>query len=98
VQLGLARGITIRVFVRDGHLWQKYTFATIAVWVTSIVIRLGVDYAGHLAGANTSMLIGSLTLALGLSFLGEAAVVGSRGLRLGAPFAPRNARATKLFS
>src|SRR5438034_442864 len=34
--LGAVRGATIRVFVRDGHLWQRYTFVTIGVWLLSI--------------------------------------------------------------
>jgi len=92
--LGFARGATIRVFVQNGHLWQKYTFVTIGVWLLSIVIRLGTDWAGHLAGASTTVLTSSLVLTLGVSFLGEAAVVGTRALRLGAPFAPRDARRT----
>jgi len=90
--LGLVRGTTIRVYVRDGHLWQRYTFVTIAVWLVSVAIRLGTDWAGHLAGASTTVLASSLVLTLGVSFLGEAAVVGMRGLRLGAPFAPQDAR------
>jgi hypothetical protein len=90
--LGVARGATIRVFVRDGQLWQRYTFVTIGVWLLSVVIRLGIDWAGHLAGAGTSVLTSSLVLSLGVSFLGEAAVVGTRGLRHRAPFAPRDAR------
>lgn len=90
--LGAVRGATIRVFVQNGHLWQKYTFVTIGVWVASIVIRLGTDWAGHLAGASTAVLTSSLVLTLGVSFLGEAAVVGARGLRLGVPFAPQDAR------
>jgi hypothetical protein len=90
--LGVVRGTTIQVFVQNGHLWQKYTFATIAVWVLSIAIRFGIDWAGHLAGATTSVLTAALVLTLGVSFLGEAAVVGARGLRLGAPFAPQDAR------
>jgi hypothetical protein len=40
------------------------------------------------------VLTSSLVLTLGVSFLGEAAVVGTRALRLGAPFAPRDARRT----
>jgi hypothetical protein len=92
LMLGLVRGATIRVFVRDGHPWQRYTVVTIGVWALAIAVRLGADWAGHLVGASTSALAASLVLAVGVSFLGEAAVVGTRGLRLGAPFAPRDTR------
>lgn len=92
LMLGLVRGATIRVFVRDGHPWQRYTVVTIGVWVLAIAVRLGADWAGHFVGASTSALTASLVLAVGVSFLGEAAVVGTRALRLGAPFAPRDTR------
>src|SRR5690242_12488254 len=41
VALGAVRGLTVQVFVRDGHLWQRYRPLTIAVWVVSIAVRLG---------------------------------------------------------
>src|SRR5690242_4292797 len=34
--LGAARGWTVRLFVRDGALWQRYSPWTIAVWVGSV--------------------------------------------------------------
>src|SRR5882724_4489370 len=37
VVLGLVRGSTIKIFVRSGHLWQKYSWATVGLWVGSIL-------------------------------------------------------------
>ena len=39
IAAGLARGATIQLYVRDGHLWQRYRWSTLAVWVAMIVLR-----------------------------------------------------------
>ncbi|WP_436523102.1 hypothetical protein [Actinoplanes sp. HUAS TT8] len=86
---GALRGRTVRVFVRDGHVWYRYTWATIAVWGGLIALRLGQAAAAVAIGADRPVLTASLVLSLGLSFLGEGAVVGPRAMATGAPFAPR---------
>jgi hypothetical protein len=86
---GMLRGATVRVFPRDGHLWYRYRPLTIAIWVVLIALRVGQTVAGHAVGADTAVLSAGLPLMFGLSLLGEAAVVGGRGLRTGVPFAPR---------
>src|SRR5262245_10300995 len=35
---GLGRGATIKLFARDGHLWQRYTVLTLAVWIAMIAV------------------------------------------------------------
>src|SRR5690349_7915407 len=50
--LGLLRGSTIKVFVRDGHLWQKYSWATLGLWVGSILVRIGMSGGAVLLGAD----------------------------------------------
>jgi hypothetical protein len=97
VGIGAARGFTIQVYVRDGHLWQRYRWTTIVVWLVAIGIRLGAAYAGHAAGATSAALSAAALLVLGLSFAAEGAAVGYRALRLGAPFAPRGTRRPRLF-
>jgi hypothetical protein len=85
---GAMRGRTVRVFVRDGHVWYRYTWVTLAVWGALIALRFGQAAVAVFLGADRSVLTASLVLALGLSFLGEAAVVGPRAMATGAPFAP----------
>jgi hypothetical protein len=85
--LGLLRGLTIRVYEYAGHLWYRYRPLTLAVWVASALIRLGLGVGGHLLGASLATTV-SLVFMLGVTFLGEAAVVGARALRTGVPFAP----------
>lgn len=85
VVLGAARGATIELFSRQGHLWQRYRGTTIALWGALIASKLVLALVAHLAGApNTT----DLTLSLGLSLAGEAALVAPRALSSGVPFAP----------
>ncbi|WP_432839277.1 hypothetical protein [Dactylosporangium sp. CA-092794] len=89
---GILRGLTVRVFVRNGHVWYRYTWITAVVWLALIVLRVGQLLAGRALGADQDVLSAGLLLILGLSFLGEAAIVGRRAIATGAPFAPRGAR------
>ncbi|MFI1989922.1 hypothetical protein [Actinoplanes sp. NPDC020271] len=86
---GALRGRTVQVHVRDGHVWYRYTWVTLAVWAALIALRFGQAAAAVSLGADRPVLTASMVLALGLSFLGEAAVVGPRAMATGAPFAPR---------
>ncbi|HUQ61913.1 DUF1453 domain-containing protein [Lentzea sp.] len=76
---GVLRGMTIRLFERDGHLWQRYTPWTLVVWVTSLgaSIGLGLLIGGH---APTQ-------LSIGVSMLGELCAIGAKALNTGVPFA-----------
>ena len=88
VVLGLVRGSTIRVYVRDGHLWQKYSWATIGMWAASILIRFGLTAGGVLLGGDRDVMQTGVLLNLGLTLAGEGLVIALRGRALGAPFAP----------
>ncbi|GAA3192818.1 DUF1453 family protein [Dactylosporangium siamense] len=88
---GLLRGLTVRVFVRDGHLWYRYTAMTVVVWVALIGARFAEAAAGRALGADAAVITAALPFMLGLSLLGEAAVVGRRGIATGVPFAPKAA-------
>jgi hypothetical protein len=89
---GLVRGLTVRVYVQNGHVWYRYTLLTAGVWVALIALRLGQTLAGRVFGADQAVLAAGLLMVLGLSFLGEAAIVARRAMATGAPFAPRGAR------
>jgi hypothetical protein len=93
---GVVRGLTVRVFVRDGHLWYRYTPLTLVVWVVLIGLRFAEDAAGRALGADPAVVAAALPFVLGLSLLGEAAVVGRRGIATGVPFAPGTGRARLL--
>lgn len=84
--LGMLRGRSVEVAVRNGVLWYRYRWATVAWWVAAAVARVGLmgvermTHAGHLM--SSSLLVG-----LAATFLGEAAIVYPRARALGAPFA-----------
>lgn len=88
---GLARGVTIRLYVRDGVLWQRYTVATLLIWIAMIAVRVGFAAAGHAMGANLSA-AGASMATFGLSLLVESMLVTARAARHGAPIAPRVSR------
>jgi len=92
VVLGVVRGSTIKVFVRDGHLWQKYSWATVGLWLGSILVRFGMTSGAVLLGADKTVMQTAVLLTLGLTFAGEGAVIALRGRALGAPYAPRDSR------
>ena len=92
---GLVRGLTVRVFARNGHLWYRYTALTVVVWVVLIGVRFAQDAAGRALGADAAVVAAALPFVLGLSLLGEAAVVGRRAIATGVPFAPRGASGTR---
>ncbi|GAA3447999.1 CcdC protein domain-containing protein [Planomonospora venezuelensis] len=84
--LGALRGLTPRLFVRDGHLWQRYTGWTLLVWAASAAVNAGLGALA--AAADTPEQIRPMTLSIGVSLLGEAITLGLRARTTGAPFAP----------
>lgn len=76
---GALRGMTIKLFERDGHLWQRYTPWTLVVWVTSLGASLGL---GLLIGGHAPT-----QLSIGVSMLGELCALGAKALNTGVPFA-----------
>jgi hypothetical protein len=88
---GLARGATIRLYLRDGHLWQRYTVATLLVWIAMIAVRIGFAIGGDSLGA-TLPAGGTALVSFGVSMLVETLVVSKRAMATGAPIRPRPSR------
>ncbi len=82
--LGVWRGTTVRLLVKDGALWQRYPARTYLVWVVSLVINGGLGLLARAGGMHED--VRPLTLSIGVGLLGEAAAVGLRGLSSGVPF------------
>jgi hypothetical protein len=85
VAFGVVRGLTIRLFERDGYLWYRYTPWTIVLWIVTVAARLGMMIGVRAMG--TDLPTATLVAALGVSLLGEAAVVLPRARRTGVPMA-----------
>ncbi|MFD9684496.1 DUF1453 domain-containing protein [Kitasatospora sp. NPDC059088] len=86
VGLGALRGATIRVYEREGVLWQRYTGRSFLVAVVSLAAMAGFALLAERGGLAADAR--PVQLSIGVGFLGEALVVGYRGLASGAPFAP----------
>ncbi|KAA2265260.1 DUF1453 family protein [Solihabitans fulvus] len=83
---GALRGTTIRLFTKDGVLWQRYSGRTFLVWVISLAGNGGLDLLAKANGMHHEAR--PTTLAIGISLLGEAVVVGLRAHATKVPFAP----------
>ncbi|MFE6499373.1 DUF1453 domain-containing protein [Kitasatospora sp. NPDC057738] len=84
--LGAVRGATVQVYEREGVLWQRYTGRTFLVAALSLaVVACFAALAGHFGLAPDAR---PVQLSIGVGFLGEALVVGRRGVSSGTPFAP----------
>jgi hypothetical protein len=76
--LGLARGGTDRVSERDGAAYVQWTWWSVGLFAANVVVKLVLDLAGVAAGETARAAGSSLIIALGLTLLGEAAVVWYR--------------------
>lgn len=83
--LGALRGLTPRLFVRHGHLWQRYTGWTLLAWVVSVAINASLGAMATAAG--TLGQARPTTLSIGVGLLGEAMTPG--------PARPRHRRSLR---
>ncbi|TJZ42761.1 DUF1453 family protein [Streptomyces piniterrae] len=88
--LGALRGATVRLFDRDGVLWQRYTGRTFLVTVLSLLAMAGYGLLATKLGMHEKAR--PTQLGIGISFLGEALAVAYRGLATGTPFAAERGR------
>lgn len=82
VGIGVLRGLSVLVFVRDGIVHMRYTGITILLWVVNIATKLGGNFLlgavdPHANGGNTLM------LTLGAGLLMEGVVVLAKAMRTG---------------
>lgn len=90
IALGALRGATIQVFGKEGVLWQRYTGRTFLVILGSLVVMAGYGFLAVRLGMHENAR--PVQLSIGVGFLGEALIVGYRGLASGVPFAPERER------
>ncbi|WP_433346505.1 hypothetical protein ACQP25_27345 [Microtetraspora malaysiensis] len=86
---GALRGLTPRLFVKRGHLWQRYTLWTVLVWIVSAAANFGIGLVSGMPEQARP-----ITLSIGVSLLGEALTLGLRALATGSPFAPERSFGT----
>lgn len=76
--VGTIRGFTVRLYQRDGAPWYRYGPATIALWLLSILIRVGLAILGSAHHASPLAEGGDLLFMLGLALLCQNVVVVRR--------------------
>ena len=90
---GALRGVTIKLYPKDGHLWQRYGVTTLMVWIALIALRFAFAFAAHHVGADLP--IGATAMStFGVSMLVETFVVQKRAMATGVPVMPRPERRT----
>jgi hypothetical protein len=80
--LGLLRGRFDRVTLVNGSPFMSWTAGSVAVLVVNVLAKLALDAGGVAAGGTARALTSSILLSLGLTLLGEAAVVWFRSQSL----------------
>jgi hypothetical protein len=80
--LGLLRGKFDRVTLVNGSPFMRWSAASIALLVVNVLAKLALDAVGVAAGGTSSALSSSILLSIGLTLLGEAAVVWFRSQSL----------------
>lgn len=76
----------MRVYPQDGMLFQRYTGRTFLAIAATLAAMAAFGFVAVRMGMNEDAW--PIKLSIGLGFLGEALVVGARGLAVGTPFAP----------
>jgi hypothetical protein len=88
--LGALRGRVNEVSMRNGAPWVNWTVRSLAVFLITLAAKLALDAVGVAAGGTFATLSSSLVFTLGLSLVGEAAVVWMRAQSLAPGFTSAN--------
>ena len=94
--IGLAFGLITRLESRDGVLWGKMPLRGLWLWVALFAWRALIMVLAARTGAHVAASATPLLFTLGLNRLGQAAVIASRAMRAGIPFAPEKDGSTFL--
>lgn len=87
VGLGLARGATTRLSLRDGSLFQKGTALTLVLWLATIAVRVGAGLLGNSLGVAGTLTAASALLLFGLTIAAQNGVVYLRAQQQRLPLA-----------
>jgi hypothetical protein len=86
--IGVAFGLITRLESRDGVLWGKMPPRGLWLWVALVAWRVVIMVLAHQTGAHVAASATPLLFTLGLNRVGQAAVIASRAMLSGIPFAP----------
>jgi hypothetical protein len=86
--IGVAQGAVLRLESRNGCLWGQLPAQGLWLWLLLVASRVVLTLIAHGAGAEVAGSSSTILLMLGISRLGQAAVVLPRAMFAGIPFAP----------
>ena len=92
VGFGVIRGRTIELFERDGELWERATWATIAGWIGLLVTRIVIIATAAVVGATLAASPSSIPLMLAITLAAQMIVVGRRAGETGLAIPARSRR------
>jgi hypothetical protein len=85
--LGVARGATTRLSLRDGSLFQKGTALTLVLWLATIAVRVGAGFIGQSIGVAGTLTTASLLLLFGVTIAAQNTVIYLRAQQQRLPLA-----------
>jgi hypothetical protein len=89
IVFGVFRGRTIELFVRDGELWERASWANLGIgWGGLLVVRLGLIATAAAIGATLAASPTSIPLMLAITLAAQMVVVADRARSTGAVIAP----------
>jgi membrane-associated HD superfamily phosphohydrolase len=89
IVFGVFRGRTIELFVRDGELWERASWANLGIgWGGLLVVRLGLIATAAALGATLAASPTSIPLMLAITLAAQMVVVAERARSTDAVIAP----------
>jgi hypothetical protein len=83
VAVGVGRGASARVFVRDGIVCLKYTWLTVALWAGSLAVKVGAGAVASAVDPEAVRASGSWTLlSIAVGLLAEGVTVVAKAMRV----------------
>jgi hypothetical protein len=86
--IGAAQGAVTRLESRNGSLWGQLPVKGLWLWVLLILARVAMTLVADGLDAKVAASGATILLMLGINRLGQAAVVVTRSMAAGIPFAP----------
>jgi hypothetical protein len=93
--LGVLRGGSTSLSIRDGFAFQKGSSVTVILWLVTIGVRVGFAVLGLHLGTAGALTSASIWLTLGLSIGLQNAVVYARARKLGLRIAANRAESAQ---
>lgn len=85
--LGVARGASTTLSLRDGGLYQRGGVVTLILWLATIGLRVGAGFLSHGMGIDATLTTATMLLTFGLTIAAQNATIFWRAQQLRLPLA-----------